>query len=143
MSSAWIRYRQKMEAIRIHKTDILNYFFFRLNAETILIYGVKQSRSRISSISSSDESIEDSERPAKRMILVCMPHDFAMKKNTRHMLEIMGDKIHRSQCRMSKCNALTTVRCSSAKYFCVSMAQETVSIDSMQHREFIHFDIFV
>ncbi|GFT71217.1 hypothetical protein NPIL_544631 [Nephila pilipes] len=49
------------------------FTLYKLNAATNLIYGVKQSRSEISSISSSDESIEDNEPPAKRRILVCMP----------------------------------------------------------------------
>ncbi|GFT68079.1 uncharacterized protein NPIL_677001 [Nephila pilipes] len=76
MSSAWKGYRHKMEAIGAHKKNILDYFTFGRNAATTLICGVKQSRSRISSISSSDESIEDNEPPAQRRIHVCMPHDY-------------------------------------------------------------------
>lgn len=96
VSSAWIAYRHKMEAAGALKKDIFDYFHFRLNVATTLIYGVKQSQQRIATISSSDESIEDSEPPAKRRIPACMPHDSARKKDVRHMPEMVGDRIHRS-----------------------------------------------
>ncbi|GBM29756.1 PiggyBac transposable element-derived protein 1 [Araneus ventricosus] len=117
VSSAWIAYRHKMEAAGALKKDIFYYFHFRLNVATTLIYGTKQSQQRIATISSSDESIEDSEPPARRRIPACMPHDSARKKDVRHMPEMVGDRIHRSKCRMPKCNALTTVRCSKCKVF--------------------------
>ncbi|GFT06163.1 uncharacterized protein NPIL_453551 [Nephila pilipes] len=85
MIKAWMAYRHKMEAIGAHKKENLDYFYFRLNAATNLIYGVKQSRSGISSISSSDKSIEDNEPPAKRRILVCMPHNSVRKKDVRYV----------------------------------------------------------
>ncbi|GFU02855.1 hypothetical protein NPIL_35661 [Nephila pilipes] len=75
----------------------------RLNAATTLIYGLKQSRSRISSTSSSDESIEDDEPPAKRRKPACMPHDYARKRYIRHVPEMTDDRSHRSKCRMPKC----------------------------------------
>ncbi|GFU07114.1 uncharacterized protein NPIL_136101 [Nephila pilipes] len=87
------------------------------NAASTLIYGVKQSRSGISSISSSDESIQNNEPPAKRRIPICMPHDSERKKDVKHMPEVMGDRSQRSEYRMPNCNALTTVRCSSCKIF--------------------------
>ncbi|GFS69724.1 hypothetical protein NPIL_294931 [Nephila pilipes] len=59
--------------------------------------GAKQSRSRISSINSSDESIENNEPPAKRRLPVCMPRDSSRKKDLRHMSEMMGDRSHRSK----------------------------------------------
>ncbi|GBN42504.1 hypothetical protein AVEN_53567-1 [Araneus ventricosus] len=96
VSSAWIAYRHKMEAAGALKKDIFDYFHFRLNVATTLIYGVKQSQQRIATISSSDESIEDSELPAIRRIPACMPHDSARKKDVRHMPEMVGDRIHRS-----------------------------------------------
>ncbi|GFT23131.1 hypothetical protein NPIL_74671 [Nephila pilipes] len=45
------------------------------------IWGEAIMECRISSISSSNESIEDNGPPAKRRIPVCMPHDSARKKD--------------------------------------------------------------
>ncbi|GFT82984.1 piggyBac transposable element-derived protein 3 [Nephila pilipes] len=73
MSIAWIGYRHKMEAIGAHKKDILDYFSFRLNAASTLFYGLKQSRSRISSISSLDKSTENNEPPANSTLLPSYP----------------------------------------------------------------------
>ncbi|GFT22874.1 uncharacterized protein NPIL_134001 [Nephila pilipes] len=110
MSSAWIRYRHTMEAIGAHKKDILNYFSFRLNPASTLIYGVKKSLSRISSIlSSSNESIENKGPPAKRSIPICMPHDSVRKIDIRHMPERMDNCSQGSKRRIPKCNVLTTV----------------------------------
>ncbi|GFT45828.1 uncharacterized protein NPIL_43331 [Nephila pilipes] len=117
MSCAWIGYRHKMEAIRAHIKDIVEYFSFRINIASILIYGEKQSRSRTFFIFSSDKSIEDDEPLAKRRIPVCMPHDSAKRKDTRYMFEMTDDRSQKNKLRMLKCKALTTVRRSSCKIF--------------------------
>ncbi|GFS68924.1 uncharacterized protein NPIL_609141 [Nephila pilipes] len=104
-----------MDAIGAHEKDIHDYFSFRLNGALSLIYGLKQSRSGISSISSSDVSIENNKTLSKRRIPVCILHNSAMKKDIRHSPEIVGDRCQRSKCRKLKCNALITVRCSSCK----------------------------
>ncbi|GFU28047.1 hypothetical protein NPIL_637901 [Nephila pilipes] len=91
-------------------------------------------RSRISSISSSFESIEDNESSVKRMI----PHDSAWKKYIRYMKEMVGDRNHRRKCRMLECNAQNAVQSSFCKIFPFFKVQETASKDSMKHSEFIH-----
>ncbi|GFT41416.1 uncharacterized protein NPIL_677991 [Nephila pilipes] len=71
-----------------------------LNVVSTLIYGVYQSRSRITSISSTDELTEDNEPPAKRRIPVCIPHDSARKKDMRHMPETMALEVTVVNARM-------------------------------------------
>ncbi|GFS90757.1 uncharacterized protein NPIL_450251 [Nephila pilipes] len=96
LNSTWIGYHHKMDAIGPHKKDILDYFSSRLNAVAILMYGVKQSRSRIFFIGSSKESIVNYRLPTKRRIPVRMPHDSTRKKNIRHKPESTVDRSHRS-----------------------------------------------
>ncbi|GFS88162.1 uncharacterized protein NPIL_178221 [Nephila pilipes] len=117
MKSAYVGYHHEMQTIGAHKKDILDYFSFKLYTAPTLIYGMKQSGSRIFSVISSDELIEDNEPPTKRRIPVFMPHESIRNQGVIHMPEIVGDRSHRSKYRMPKCTALYTVRCSSCTIF--------------------------
>ncbi|GFS98144.1 uncharacterized protein NPIL_515781 [Nephila pilipes] len=79
-------------------------------------------------INSSDESTEDNEPPAKRMIPVCMPHDSARKNDIGHMPEMMDDRDHRSKCRMPKCSSCKIFLCFNGIRICFKRFQETKRI---------------
>lgn len=105
--------------------DIYHYFYIRLNTATTVIYRVKHNQTGIYSLSSSDDSADDSEPASKRRISASLPHESASNKKERHIPEIIGDRVHRSKCRRSACNAQTTVSCSSCKVLVVvSKGQE-------------------
>lgn len=45
-----------------------------------------------------------------------MPHVLQEIKDISYTLDIIGDRVHTSKCRIPKCNASTTVRCPAVRY---------------------------